>query len=450
MPIIIGPAGASKLNDVYNDLVDGATDLTGAAAAIAPAAVREVVCAAGGLASLLGGPLGPLQGPGSRDRLFSDLGGILQAACDVPPPVPDLFPTPGEPEEGQCDVPYTVVIQTIERNRSTCATRTGGTTLGGVPGPVSGPILQNIVPVNCQPGNSLPTNVAATFGPDAQTSNFYQPAGGGTWLIEEITLWDRTRSDGLPDDCGEPGEDIPPVIPPIPELPESPVIPPVDPDPDLPGGGGFIFKPTVGPIIIGPVGGISIPVVVNVGGPSLSVPITIPVNIGLPSFSPTVIIGGSGGISVPGGGGGVTAPPRLPEPVCCRPRPVKGPEKEGEEGEAVEDDEPQFRGRLIGVLVKSAVNPAVARISEIGQGGGDFNLFVPRLGSLYFNVAATTDVGEEAASTRDYPVKTLAQYIEAPPDIDVTGYRLAPEPGVSMSASPVFVPANEDVEDEPE
>lgn len=448
MPIIIGPAGAAKLNDVYTDLVDGATDLTGAAAAIAPAAVRDVICTAGGLASLLGGPLGPLQGPGSRDRLFSDLGGILQAACDVPPPVPDLFPTPGIPEPGQCLTSYVVTIETLERNRIDCSTRVGGTIIG-LPGPVSGPTLAGPGQVVCGDGGTLPGRIDATFNSPPQTGNVYQPSGGGNWLIESITLWDRARSDGLPDDCGEPEEDIPPVIPPIPELPESPVIPPVDPDPDLPGGGGFVFKPTVGPITIGPDGGISIPVVVNIGGPSLSVPITIPVSVGLPSFSPTVIIGGSGGVSTPGGGGGVTAPPSLPEPVCCRPRPIKGPEKEGEEGEVVEDDEPQFRGRLIGVLVKSAVNPAVARISEIGQGGGDFNLFVPRLGSLYFNVVATTDAGEEVASTRDYPVKTLSQYIEAPRDIDVTGYRAVPEPGVSMSASPVFVPANGDVEAEP-
>lgn len=449
MPIIIGPAGAAKLNDVYNDLVDGATDLTGAAAAIAPAAVREVICVAGGLASLLGGPLGPLPGQGIRERLFSDLGGILQAACDVPPPVPDLFPTPGEPEVGRCPTLYRITLVTLERARFTCATRTGGRQLL-LTGPLGAPFLADPGTVDCEGRPPLPGRVRILFGEPPVNGSIYTPSGGGNWLIEELTSVTIVREDGLPDDCGEPGEDIPPVIPPIPELPESPVIPPVDPDPDLPGGGGFIFKPTVGPITIGVDGGISIPVVVNVGGPSLSIPVTIPVSVGLPSFSPTVIIGGSGGVSTPGGGGGVTAPPRPPEPVCCRPRPVTGPEKEGEEGEAVEDDEPPFRGRLIGVLVKSTVNPAVARISEIGQGGGDFNLFVPRLGSLYFNVVATTDVGEETASTRDYPVKTLSQYIEAPPDIAVTGYRAVPEPGVTMTASPVFVTSNDDGGEEPE
>lgn len=449
MPIIIGPAGALKLNDVYNDLVDGATSLTGAAAAIAPAAVREVVCAAGGLASLLGGPLGPLQGPGSRDRLFSDLGGILQAACDVPPPPPILEPSEGPPpfEGGQCEgVGYRVTYDFEEWSTFSQPTLV-------IPpqsprfaeGPFGGFILDDDRTINGLEGFG---RMRAITGAGLVT--WLQKASNGAFRNPVVR--GIVREDGEPDICGDPPGPVvePDPIPPIPELPESPVIPPVVPNPDLPGGGGFVFKPTVGPITIGPDGGISIPVVINIGGPSLSVPITIPVSVGLPSFSPTIIVGGSGGVSTPGGGGGVTAPPRLPEPVCCRPRPIKGPEKEGEEGEALEDDEPQFRGRLIGVLVKSAVNPAVARISEIGQGGGEFNLFVPRLGSLYFNVAATTDVGEEAASTRDYPVKTLAQYIEAPPDINVTGYRLAPEPGVSMSASPVFVPANEDVEPEPE
>lgn len=443
MPIIIGPAGALKLNDVYNDLVDGATDLTGAAAAIAPAAVREVICAAGGLASLLGGPLGPLQGPGSRDRLFSDLGGILQAACDVPPPLPEFGPSQGPPQYtgGQCEgVLYTVTVNFTRVNIGNCNQFAGSFAAGNIPGPVGSLSLGPPKVVPCDPSIEGRNGILRNGQP------FYNEPG--TTATLSITSVNVQRADGLPDECGDPpGEDIDPdPIPPIPELPESPVIPPVDPDPDLPGGGGFVFKPTVGPINIGPDGGVSIPVVINVGGPSLSVPITIPVKIGLPSFSPTVIVGGSGGVSPPGGGGGggVTAPPRLPEPVCCRPKPITGPEKEGEEGEAVEDDEPPFRGRLIGVLVKSTVNPAVARISEIGQGGGDFNLFVPRLGSLYFNVVAATDVGAETASTRDYPVKTLSQYIEAPPDISITGFRAVPEPGVSMSVSPVVVLSNED------
>lgn len=441
MPIIIGPAGAAKLNDIYNDLVDGATDLTGAASAIAPAAVREVVCSAGGLASLLGGPLGPLQGPGSRDRLLSDLGGILQAACDIPPPAPDLFPTPGVPEPGQCLTAYIVTIETLERNRIDCSTRVGGTVVS-LPGPVSGPTLAGPGQVVCGDGGVLPGRIDATFNNPPQTGNVYQPPGGGNWLIESITLWDRVRSDGLPDDCGEPGEDIPPVIPPIPELPESPVIPPAEPDPDLPGGGGFIFKPTVGPINVGPDGGISIPVVINVGGPSLSIPITIPVSVGLPSFSPTVIIGGSGGVSPPGGGGSVTAP-RNPNPVCCRPRPIRGPEIDGEEGEPVEGEEPPFRGRLVGVVVTSVVNPELASFTEIGQGGGAKNLFVPRLGSLYFDVSTEGEGGAVAATTKDNPIKTLSQYIEAPQDVAISGFRAVPEQGVRMTVVPIAVLDNE-------
>jgi hypothetical protein len=218
------------------------------------------------------------------------------------------------------------------------------------------------------------------------------------------------------------------------------VIPPAVPDPDIPGGGGFIFKPEVGPISIGPDGGINVPVVVNIGGPSLNIPITIPVNVSLPDFAPTVVIGGGGGIS---GGGGSVVPPTPPPPICCRPIPRVGPATEGEEGEPVEGEDPPERSRLVGVIVTSSVNQDVASITEIAQGGGGKNLWVPRLGSLYFDVEGENEEGlTVAASTVDAPIKTLVQYVPVPPDVTVTGFRAVPEPGVLFSTASVVVPAN--------
>jgi hypothetical protein len=266
-------------------------------------------------------------------------------------------------------------------------------------------------------------------------------AGGSSYEDAAVSLTILQNCDG-PDDCGNlPGPVIPaPPVGPIPDQPESPVIPPAVPDPGIPGGGGFIFKPEVGPISVGPDGGINVPVVVNIGGPSLNIPVTIPVNVSLPDFSPTVVVGGSGGIS---GGGGSVVPPTPPPPICCRPVPRVGPATEGEEGEPVEGEEPPPRSRLVGVIVTSSVNQDVASITEVAQGGGGKNLWVPRLGSLYFDVEGENEEGVTvAASTVDSPIKTLTQYVPVPPDVTVTGFRAVPEPGVLFSTASVVVPDN--------
>lgn len=438
MPID-APAAAKGLLDVYDDLVSGATDLVGAASQIAPAAVRDIVCAAGGLASLLGGPLGPFQGPGSRDRQASDLGGILQAACPVPPPPPQLGPSEGPPPflGGQCEcIPYIVSYTRVRANPPQTLTGTFSR-----PGPISGPINGGVVPEN----------------PDRRSWGFYYgtaACGGRRFELLvgapldtsagafTLTIDGVTRSDGGADDCGDlPGPVIPSPPPgPIPDQPESPVIPPTVPNPDIPGGGGFIFKPEVGPITIGPDGGVNVPVVVNIGGPSLNIPITIPVNVSLPDFAPTVVIGGDGGVSNPDG---PTVPPTPPEPVCCRPEPVEGPEVPGEEDEEVEGDDPPTRSRLIGVVVSATVNGERAAITEIAQGGGESNLWVPRLGSIYFRLRTKDGDGNATISSSiDNPVKTLKQFVPVPPSVEVIGFRGVPEPGVSFSISPVLVKDN--------
>jgi len=426
MPIT--PPPVTGLLEAYDDLLAGATSLTGAAAAIAPAAVRDVICQAGGLLSLLGGPLGPFQGPGSRDGQLSDWGGVLQAACPVPPPLPSAPPPPFQ--GGQCEELYLV---SWFRNG----------TFNGNPNNSSGttnPLLGPIAGISTVfPSNGGIQGILSYNGGTIQVGS----AGGppNAWSQDStITITNVQRVDGLPDDCGDPPSPPAPPPGPIPTLPDSPTIPDGGPG----GGGGFIFRPTVGPITVGPDGGINIPVVVNVGGPSLNIPITIPVNVSLPDFAPTINIGGGGGVSPPGGGGPtIVIPPTPPPPICCRPPVLPGEEIEGEEDEPVVGPPPEPRRRLIGLLVRSSVNPAVASITEIAQGGGSQNLWVPRLGNAYFTVTArTAQNAPVAAPTQDSPVKLLVQFVAAPQGVTATSFRVVPEPGVQMSVQPLYVADN--------
>ena len=430
MPII--PASLPDLLDVYDNLTTGAEDLVGAASQVAPAAVRRVLCQAGGLGSLLGGPLGPLQGPGSINRQLSDLGGILQAACPMPPPLP---PQPAPPfTGGQCaGVLYSVRYRVTEINRFGSETTYEPPQSGiQLPGPIAG--IRTAVP-KVVGGRPAFAQVIIDSTPPS-TVNIDNTANSGFTRAAIISV---TRVGGGPDNCGNPPDVQPPPPGPIPQPPESPVIPDGGPG----GGGGFIFRPTVGPINVGPDGGINIPVVVNIGGPSLNIPITIPVNVGLPDFEPTIVFGGGGGVAPPGGGPVVVVPPTAPTPVCCITPTVPGPIIVGQPGQPIPSPDTPNRRRIVGVIVTATLNRDLLRATELGQGGGLQNLFVPRLGNLYFTVLAESLGGAPVASpTVDYTIKLQRQYVPAPPDIRVTAFRAVPEQGVTFSVQPLYVLAN--------
>lgn len=402
---------------------------------------KEQLCSGGGF--LLDNL--PAIGPGGR-AAREVARGIHGGICGLPTP-PELGePTPGTPEPGQCLTAYIVTIETLERNRIDCSTRVGGTIIG-LPGPVSGPTLAGPGQVVCGDGGTLPGRIDATFGFPPITGPVYSPAGGGNWLIESITRWDRVRNDGLPDDCGEPGDDIPPPPPPpIPVPPDIdlPVTPP-DGGPDI----DFNFSPRVGPIFIGGAGGLFIPVNVRINGPNINVnaPISVPVNISLPDFN----------ISFPGQGGGGGAPddpsapvppgppprpvPGPPRPVCCDPPLEPGPEIDEDEDEAPPVT-PQGR-RLVGVLVRCSIISSAQNVTEVGQGGGELNLYVPRLANIYFTVAADNIAGlPQTASSEALPVQLLRQFIPAPEGVFVRTWRAVAEPGIRVVATPLYVPAN--------
>jgi hypothetical protein len=429
------PATIKGLTEAYDDLITTGGDLLQAAGSIAPAGVKQLVCQAGGLSSLLGGPLGKNMPPGHQLRLAADMGGLMQGLCPVPPPPPRFLPevTPSIVEGGQCqDTIYIVTVFYKKNTPGATEFNVGGGGNALFDGPIEG---ATIVLNNNPPGSG-----AILLNHNGKTTAIASQAGGGQFDDSTITRITVRLPNGGPDLCGDrpPTINPPPPISPIPQLPESPIIPPATPDPSIPGGGGFIFRPVVGPITVNVNGQLIVPVVVNVGGPSLTVPITIPVDVSLPDFSPTINLGGDGGYAPPGSPP-ADKPPIPPEKICCRPRPRKGPEKEGEEGEEVEDDEPQFRERLVGVIVNSTFNGAAIPVTEVGQGSANRNLFLPRLGNLYFDVAVGTGAETVGGATVDAPIKLASQYVPCPPDVTVVRYRAVPIGGVRMRVSPVFV-----------
>lgn len=406
-------------------------------------AARTVICGGGGF--LLDNL--PSFGPSGRaGREFAR--GVHGAVCGLPVPPSLGEPTPGPPAQGQCPgVSYVVTIVTAEQNRFTCATRVGGAAVGGFIGPIRNIFLGAPATMNCGGLPPQSVNVQVSWNTPAITGNLYQPSGGGNWAVTSITSINIARADGQPDNCGQPG-------PPIPPPPPGPI--PVPPDIDLPvtppGGGpdvNFNFSPRVGPIFIGGAGGLFIPVNVRVNGPNINVnaPVTIPVNIGLPDFN--ISFGGGADTSPdpPNQPLPPVPPPRIPPSrpilVCCDTPARPGPEVEAPEGEPVVGPPSPARRRLIGIVVRSTINEAVLSATEIGQGGGERNLRVPRIANAYFVVRATTAQGApRIASTADSPVKLVNQYVPAPEGVEVIDWRVVPELGVAVAVTPVYVQSN--------
>lgn len=202
-----------------------------------------------------------------------------------------------------------------------------------------------------------------------------------------------------------------------------------DPDggPDI----DFTFAPSAGPIFVDIDGSLKIPVNVNISGPNIFAPVNVPVNINLPDFEPTFNIGGAGG--------GEPGPPVSP---CCEPPTVPGPEVEGEEEEPVVTEPPPEGLRMYGVQVVCEVNSLLTRASKVSAGEDVPGLWVPRIGSVYFEL----DVSNEEGSVRllysqDYDIKLTNQLIVGPTEGRIVRAFVRPGRGVRARALPLFTAA---------
>jgi hypothetical protein len=98
---------------------------------------------------------------------------------------------------------------------------------------------------------------------------------------------------------------------------------------------------------------------------------------------------------------------------------------------------------LLGLIVRSSIQAGNQNATEIGQGGGERNLFVPRIANVYFEVVAENSSGQPvASSTTAIPVQVLRQYVPAPESVNVASWRVVVEPGVSAVVTPLYIQTN--------
>ena len=347
--------------------------------------------------------------------------GLWPYLCPDEPPPPEAFPPDPPFSGGQCECVNYIVSYSFFR------ASTGVTTNGQFnrKGPIGGPLNGVVVPENpnrlswgfrygsedC--GGRL-FELLASAAPDGDSGEF------------TLTITSVVTASGAPDECGSPPPPPPP--PPSPLPPGPPEDRPVtDPDggPDI----DFTFAPSLGPIFVDIDGSLKIPVNVNVSGPNIFAPINVPVNISLPDFNPTFNIGG-------GGGGGNPAPPEVP---CCDPPAKPGPEVDGDENQPIEIAPAEPGRRLYAVRVRSTVNEPNAQATKILLTGDGPDLWVPRIGSVIFELEVEDEEGSAQLTTSiDYDVKTTDQLVLAPEGVKIKTVFISPAKAVSVSATPLF------------
>ena len=354
-------------------------------------------------------------------RRVSPLGGIVPPPpslwpllCPDRPPPPEAYPVPPY-NGGQCPEQYTIFTQVISGPNAGPPNQVGGLVgpLEYYPEPFEGiqDFRGRMFFARCICGTSPQGRVCIALGSPSPTV---------------IDFWERT--DGQPDNCGDPAPEFP--IPRTPLPPGPPEDRPVtDPDggPDI----NFTFAPSVGPLFVDIDGSLKIPVNVNVAGPNIFAPVNIPVNISLPDFEPTFNIGG--------GGGGEPGPPVSP---CCEPPTVPGPEVEGDEDEPITTEPPPEGLRMYGIQVLSEVNGAVAQATVISTGADVPSLWVPRIGSVFFELDTSTEEGNSRITySQDYDIKLANQLIVGPQNGEILRAFVRPAKGVRATAIPLFTAA---------
>jgi len=211
-----------------------------------------------------------------------------------------------------------------------------------------------------------------------------------------------TRVDGQPDNCGDPGPDIP----------ADPA--PIDIDIDITYGPNNEYSLTV-PVVLAPVfinvkGEVNVPVTVNLA-PNFQITGNLEIFPGF-EFSPSFPRGDDDGP--------ITDPP---------PQNPTGPGT----GDPEEPEEPPEEDPLIiGVLV-AAVAQSEPRPSEIDQASGP-SIFAPRLGTARFGKL----IANQIFWSEDIPVKGLRSYVPCPFQFGADLVVVNAERGVGLSYSPVF------------
>ena len=341
-------------------------------------AVRNSFCAAagavGGAAGLVGDSVEALTGSGGG---FSAAAGAIEGAraiaCNTPTNpanIPDPPFTGGQCPGGVYQVGLVMAP--------------GGTyVINNVVGPIQS--------IDCEPfgaGSRILIN-----GAQVQASTNALRA----CPIDQTNI---VRTDGQPDDCGDPGVPVTPYDPG--DWTENPSV-----DFDDDGGNPVNINPTL----------IFAPVTVAVDG-TVNVPVTVNFNDGSSLFGDFNL--STGDIQFGGGGNGGEGQ---------EPKPVR--DDDSVEGDDPNNPEDELADPIIAVLVK-VTNVTNAKVTEIpATGGGAYDLTVPRLGWISFYCLIADGGGK--AWTKDIDVRNRVQITECPIPWGAVNVDVQPATGVTLS-----------------
>lgn len=371
------------------------SDIFQNAADIAKDAVRDTLCALGGtqrVALDVASKLNPRYRGSALERFYERQNRALKSFCPLPPQedVPNVVPGFNG---GQCPgAPYRV---------------SGTWDLFGADGTLelSSSFSNQVVlgPISIRPSDTRPGQLFL-FWTDSQGNPRENFLGGSSNTSKSIVLTSANvvRTDGMPDDCGNPP---PNPLPPGSPTPTDPVRPSTDITIDLPdiGPNLVVFAPVVGIIYADVDARIKIPVKVNINIPAINFNFDIDFNVDLndPTADPEPVP-----IEPETDDDGRNIEDDCPEPPECNE------ESEEEEPGDEDEDERDAKGtEVVGAIVKSVRNIDQTRATEISQDDAP-NIWAPAIGFINF-VYLEPDSDTEVFSS-DIPVKNVNNVIRAP------------------------------------
>lgn len=335
---------------------------------------------------------------------------LRRTVCNGDPDDDPIYPVPFE--GGQCPGPYTVFITGISRTIRFCSFPSASGPITGNTyniGPVMGPIREiGWEPTNennftCPNGEVLRTT-ARFFMVGADGNKAFSkpitPSDAQGEITDVSFTTDLFRSDGGPNDCGNPPPDLPPVG-------------------DITYEGDITYNIDESTEITVPITGIFAPVYVDVDG-RISAPISF--DLGGVSFTGKVNLAPTFNvelfpIEITGGGGGIDDPDDFP--------PAPAPDDE-----PVNDPEP-LEERIIGVIVRSVIASDAVPSGILATNIP--NIYVPRLASVSFAIATNG----ATAWTPDIDVKNANCYIPCPAPQGAVDFGVSPQQGVTVTARAV-------------
>lgn len=384
---------------------------------VAQDAAQTVLCGAGGasrFANDLFDRVSPFysQSPGGRLARLGQR--ALESFCPVPPPVPPGDYLPGDPpfSGGQCMMaPYRLAFSFLGSPSSS----------GIVFGPISeaGFVLTG-------PGPSF-GQVRITGFDSSGNPLTLSPASGNAESFSDFQL---IRTDGQPDDCGDPPPAPPAVEPPPPNDPSPPGTDIVVDLPDV-GPTNITFSPTVGPFYIDVGLNIRVPVRVNIRNTNIGInfPIDVDINLTDPTDPPRIPPGEPDDENPDGR-------PRLPD--CPPPPPCDEMPEEPEDPDEEPNEPDEPLREVLAIVVRSTVDRSAVAASEIAQDSGA-NIWAPRLGNIQFSYETTDG---SVVWSPDFPIKT-ENFIQDSPYMGLlcTGAVATPDRGVTLQVSTIVGPA---------